>query len=153
MIRELEPLLLGQHIAVTASMVAIIDGGLHVSSYGASKHAIYSYLTSLRQEYRKFNKDITVSIGCPYAINTTLFKGYRTKLDFIFRMLDQTYVAKRLVKEFVARKEACFMYTYQLVLFRLISLFPTHLIDFAAVHLDQTKISATPRSVTYSKNA
>ena len=85
-------------MAVVASMAAIIDGGIKVSSYTASKHASYSYLTSLRQEYKKFNKDITLSIGCPYAINTTLFTGFKTKLDFVFRMLDQTYCGKRLVR-------------------------------------------------------
>jgi len=98
MIRELEPLLLGQHIAVVVSMMAIIEGGIHVSSYSASKHALYGYLCSMRQEYQKFGKNITLSIGCPYAINTTMFKGFKTKLDFIVRVLDETYVGKRLVE-------------------------------------------------------
>ena len=88
MIKRLEPILIGNHIAVVASMMAIISGGVNVSSYSASKHAIYGYLCSLRQEYKKFGKNITLSIGCPYAINTTMFKGFRTKLDLIVRVLD-----------------------------------------------------------------
>ena len=104
MIRELEPLLIGQHIAVTASIGALIDGGVKGSSYMASKHALLSYLSSLRQEYIKYKKDITVSIGCPYVINTTMAQGYKTKMDFLLPALDQKYVAQTLISEFVARK-------------------------------------------------
>lgn len=88
MIKKLEPLLIGGHISVTASIVAIISGGAKVASYTASKHALFGYLSSLRQEYKKTGKNITVSMGCPYYINTTLFQGFRTRLDFLFRGLD-----------------------------------------------------------------
>jgi short-subunit dehydrogenase len=139
MIRKLESLLLGRHIAVVVSMMAIIEGGIHVASYSASKHALYGYLASLRQEYKKFGKNISVSIGCPYAINTTMFKGFKTKLDYVVRILDETYCAHRLVKEFVERKDVCFMYLYEALFFRLLSFMPTQLIDFAAVHLDVSR--------------
>lgn len=49
MIKKLEPLLEGGHVAVVASMVAIISGGLNMSAYTASKHALFGYLSSLRQ--------------------------------------------------------------------------------------------------------
>lgn len=49
MIKHLEPLLNNNHIAVVASMVAIISGGTNVSTYSASKHAIFGYLSSVRQ--------------------------------------------------------------------------------------------------------
>lgn len=102
MIRRLEHLL--SHVCVVGSMTALMIGGTNVSIYTASKHAIVSYLSSLRQEYKKDKKGITVSIGCPYAINTTMFQGFRTRLDFIFRVLDEKYVGKRLVKEFIEKK-------------------------------------------------
>lgn len=79
-------------------MTALITGGTNVSIYASSKHAIVSYLSSLRQEYKKDRKNISVSIGCPYAINTTMLEGFKTRLDFIFRILDQKYVGKRLIK-------------------------------------------------------
>ena len=88
MIKRLEPLLLGNHISVVVSMMAVITGGLQVSSYSASKHALYGYLSSLRQEYKKYGKNISLSIGCPYAINTTMFKGFKTQLDALVRVLD-----------------------------------------------------------------
>ncbi len=96
MIKKLERLL--THIAVTGSMVALINGGVNVSIYASSKHAIVSYLSSLRQELKKEKKNITISIGCPYAINTTLLEGFKTHLDFVIRVLDQKYVGKRLIK-------------------------------------------------------
>ena len=102
MIKRLEHLL--SHISVVGSMTALLTGGINVSIYSSSKHAIVSYLSSLRQEYKKDKKGITVSIGCPYAINTTMLQGFRTRLDFLFRILDQKYVGKRLVKEFIEKK-------------------------------------------------
>ena len=105
MIKKLEPLLLGNHVSVVVSMVAIINGGINVSSYVASKHALYGYLCSLRQEYKKVGKNITLSMGCPYAINTTMFQGFKTKLDLLMPVLDEQYVGKRLVKEFIEKKE------------------------------------------------
>jgi short-subunit dehydrogenase len=48
-IQGLEKQLTGGHVAVVASMVAIILGGINYTSYGASKKAIFHYLTSLRQ--------------------------------------------------------------------------------------------------------
>lgn len=49
MVKKLEPLLMNNHVAVTVSMVAIIHGGVDVATYSASKHALYGYLSSLRQ--------------------------------------------------------------------------------------------------------
>lgn len=96
MIKKLEPLL--RHICVTGSMISIMTGGTNVSIYNSSKHAMVAYMSSLRQEYKKDNKNITVSIGCPYAINTTMLEGFKTKFDFIFPIMDQKYVGKRLIK-------------------------------------------------------
>jgi len=47
MIRQLDGHI--EHVAVVASMAAIISGGIGVSTYTASKHAIFGYLSSLRQ--------------------------------------------------------------------------------------------------------
>ena len=81
-------------------------------------------------------------MGCPYAINTTMFKGFRTKLDLIVRVLDEEYVGKRLVKEFVERKEECWMYTHQAFVFKLFSFLPNQIIDFLSVHFDVSRYSS-----------
>lgn len=96
MIKNLEHLL--SHVCVVGSMMSLMTGGTNVSIYSSSKHAIVSYMSSLRQEYKKEKKNITVSIGCPYAINTNMLKGFKTHIDFFIRILDQRYVGKRLIK-------------------------------------------------------
>lgn len=50
------------------------------SAYLASKHAIYGYVHCLRQDLIAAKNPTTISIGCPYAINTTMFTGIKTKL-------------------------------------------------------------------------
>ena len=70
----------------------------------SSKHAIYGYLSCLRQELKKTKRKITLSIGCPYAINTTLFEGFKTKYDRLLPVLDESYVGERLVREFINKK-------------------------------------------------
>lgn len=61
-------------------------------------------MNTLRMELKKTKKNISVSIGCPYAINTTMFQGFKTKYEKLLPTLDENYVAKRLVKEFVGKK-------------------------------------------------
>ena len=87
-------------------------------------------------------------MGCPYAINTTMFTGFKTYLDFFIRILDEKYVGKRLVKEFIAKKEVCFMYLYESLIFRLLSLLPTEVMDFISIHLDVSNFA----SLLASKN-
>lgn len=88
----------GGHIAVVASMIAMIQGGLDVSTYASTKAALYSYVNSFRQELIAENRNVTLSMGCPYMIRTGMFLGFKTKLDFLFRQLEPNYVGKRLVK-------------------------------------------------------
>lgn len=104
LIQGLEEELEGSHVAVVASMVAIISGGINYSTYAASKNAMMAYLTCRRQESIRDNRRTTYSIGCPYAINTTMFSGFQTRIDWVLRVLREDYVGKRLAREFVARK-------------------------------------------------
>jgi len=60
-----------------------------MSSYCASKRALFGYLSTLRQEYKKAKKNITISMGCPYIVRTTMFEGFKTKIGFILRTLDE----------------------------------------------------------------
>ena len=98
LINQFENLLVGGHIAAVCSIVQLASGSLHFSTYGASKAAIYHYLSSLRQQYKNEKKNITVSIACPFAINTGMFTGFKIMIEIFVPMLDEKYVAKRLVK-------------------------------------------------------
>jgi 3-oxoacyl-[acyl-carrier protein] reductase len=149
MIKKLEPLL--SHIAVTGSMASIMPGGTNVSIYSASKHAIVSYLSSLRQEYKKYNKKITLSIGCPYAINTTMIEGFKTHMDFIFRILDQKYVGKRLVHEYIEKKELCYVYEYEALIFKLLTILPTNILDFLAIRMDISSMKSAKMLENHEK--
>ena len=50
-------------------------------------------------------------------------------------ILDEKYVGKRLVKEFVQKKEICFIYQYEAILFRVFDWLPSGLIDWIQAHL------------------
>ena len=76
----------------------------NLCAYMASKHAIYGFLNCMRQDLISDKNPTTISIGCPYAINTTMFEGIKTKIDFVMPVLDEKYVATKLVKEFVNKK-------------------------------------------------
>jgi len=110
-INSLLPYLETGHIAVTASVASICDGGTTIASIGplmaaytASKHALFGYLSSMRQELKRLKKKTTISISCPYAINTGMFDGYATKTDKLLPILDEKYVADRLIREYLAKK-------------------------------------------------
>jgi all-trans-retinol dehydrogenase (NAD+) len=115
----------GGHIGVVASMIALVQGGVDVSTYGSTKAALYSYVNSFRQELIAENRNVTISMGCPYMIRTGMFLGFKTKLDFLFRPLEPDYVGKRLIKEFIQKKQVCHLYLYEAVLFKLFNLFPS----------------------------
>ena len=124
-IKETIHLMEGGHIGVVTSMIAIIQGGLDVSTYASTKYAFYSFVNCLRQELAFENRKITISMGCPYMIRTGMFLGFKTKLDFLFRQLDPDYVAKRLIKEFIQKKEVCHVYEYEAIVFKILNLFPS----------------------------
>ena len=88
MVQALEAQLEGGHIGIVSSMFAIAAGGVNIASYGASKGAIFHHMSSLRQEYKKDRKNISISIACPGAINTGMFHGYQTLLDKVVPILD-----------------------------------------------------------------
>ena len=113
------------HIAVVASIIALVNGGIDVSTYSSTKSALYSFVNCFRQELSVQNKNVTISMGCPYLIRTGMFEGFKTRLDFLFKQLEPNYVGKRLVKEFIQRKDICYIYEYEAFIFRIINLFPT----------------------------
>ena len=94
----------GKHIAVVASVASIIPGAKNLSSYFSTKHAIFAYVNSLRLDLKHHKKPITVSIGCPYAINTTMMNGFSSKMDFFLPVMTPEYVSARLIRDFVAKK-------------------------------------------------
>jgi all-trans-retinol dehydrogenase (NAD+) len=58
---------------VTIASVASIIRGNKVASYVASKAAIYAFFNSVRLELLDLRPNITMSLVCPYAIDTGMF--------------------------------------------------------------------------------
>lgn len=82
------------HIVTIASIASLLRGN-NLSSYVASKHAVYGFFNCLRTECCTYGiKNLTFSLVCPYAINTGMFEGFETKLNKIIPMLDETHVGK-----------------------------------------------------------
>jgi all-trans-retinol dehydrogenase (NAD+) len=142
MIHALEPQLEGGHVAVVSSMFSLASGGINYSTYAASKGAIYHYVSSLRQEYKKDGRNITVSLACPYAINTGMFHGFSMAIEYVVPVLDEAYVGRRMVREFVGRKEVCFMYQYAGWVLRLLEMMPSQVYDWMWIHLDSSNYAA-----------
>lgn len=79
-------------------------------------------------------------MGCPYAINTTMFEGFKTTLDSIIWPLDEKYVGQRLVKEFIQKKEVSFLYQYEALFFKLFDFLPTEIADQTSIHLNHSQL-------------
>ncbi len=58
----------------------------------------------------------------------------------MFPILDQRYVGKRLVKEFINRKEMCYIYEFEALLFKFIMFMPSCIQDFCATKLDVSQL-------------
>lgn len=80
------------HIVNVASSVAVTPG-IKVSEYVGSKHAIYGFHECLRNELRFNKQNIYTTIICPFVVNTGMFKGFKTTMEFLFPVLDERYVA------------------------------------------------------------
>jgi all-trans-retinol dehydrogenase (NAD+) len=90
----------------------------------------------MRQELKAANRPITISLGCPYAINTGLFEGFKTKLNLVFPMLEENYVSDRLVREFMRKKEICFIWNSNAFVMRLLRLLPSSISDLLLQFMD-----------------
>ncbi|ULQ59950.1 SDR family oxidoreductase [Brucepastera parasyntrophica] len=81
---------------VTISSAAGIIGVTGLSDYSASKFAAFGFHESIRMELRGLGKKIGTTIVCPFFINTGMFKGVKTRVPFMFPILESEYVAKKL---------------------------------------------------------
>jgi all-trans-retinol dehydrogenase (NAD+) len=85
------------HIVTIASAAGII-GVRGLADYNASKFAAFGFNESLRMELRRRKSAVKTTIVCPFFINTGMFDGVKTRFPFLFPILKQEYVARRIVK-------------------------------------------------------
>jgi len=78
---------------VNVSSVASLTAGIKMSDYCASKAALTGFHNALRLELKLKKHKIHTTLICPYAINTGMFKGWETRMKFLFPILEETLVA------------------------------------------------------------
>jgi len=83
---------------VTISSAAGIVGATKLTDYNASKFAAFGFDESLRMEFKKNNMNIRTTVVCPYFINTGMFKGVKSRFNWILPILEEKEVARKIVK-------------------------------------------------------
>jgi len=83
---------------VTISSAAGIVGATKLTDYNASKFAAFGFDESLRMEFKKNKMNIRTTVVCPYFINTGMFKGVKTKFNWLLPILEEKEVAHKIVK-------------------------------------------------------
>lgn len=82
---------------VTIASAAGTTGVAGLLDYCASKFGAMGIADSLYMEVRKKGWNIRTTVVCPYYINTGMFEGAKTKFSWLMPILDENYVADRIV--------------------------------------------------------
>lgn len=84
------------HVVTIASVAGIFSPPGQVA-YNMSKFAAFAFDEGLRFELAKEKSKVQTTCICPYFINTGMFEGAKTKFPILFPILDQHWIAKRIV--------------------------------------------------------
>lgn len=117
------------HIVNIASSVAVTPG-LKVSEYVGSKHALYGMHHCLRNELLFKKQNIYTTLVCPFAINTGMFKGFKTTMQFLFPLLDEQYVAQIVHDGILANRKLVFIPRYLDLVFSAMRMLPLAVSDW-----------------------
>ncbi|NXH60592.1 RDHE2 dehydrogenase, partial [Rhabdornis inornatus] len=83
---------------VSIASCAGMSGNDKLSDYCASKFAAIGFAESIDIEMRKLRKTgVKTTIVCPFAINTGMFDGVKSKWPRLLPVLDPEYVAERII--------------------------------------------------------
>lgn len=116
------------HVVTIASIASIIRGN-KLSSYVASKAAIYAFFNSARTELLYSHPHISMSLVCPWAIDTGMFEGFKTRLQKIVPLLKPNYVAEVIHSAIINKPEVVFIPEYIGFLSKLVNLLPDYYVD------------------------
>ena len=115
---------------VTIASVAGLGGVSKMTDYCASKYAAVGIDDSLRNELKSLNSSVKTTCVCPYYINTGMFKGVTTKFNFITPMLNEDWVAGRIIKAVKLDEEMLLMPNIMKSASLIKALFPISVSDF-----------------------
>ncbi|MBI3785059.1 MAG: SDR family oxidoreductase [Deltaproteobacteria bacterium] len=84
------------HVVTIASAAGLI-GVAKLTDYSASKWAAVGFDESLRAELRQVAPGVRTSVICPFYIDTGMFRGVKTRFPALLPILQEDYVATRIV--------------------------------------------------------
>lgn len=116
------------HVVTIASIASIIRGN-KIASYVASKAAIYAFFNSARTELLKTRPNITMSLVCPWAIDTGMFEGFKTKIQAIIPLLKPDDVTKVIHDVIINKPEVVWLPWYIGVVSKILNLLPDYYLD------------------------
>ena len=112
------------HVASSSGLLGMPS----LSDYAASKFAEVGFTESLRRELKKTGyKDISVTVVCPYFINTGMFKGSKPLIFNPF--LEPEYVAKKIVNAVKKGKPVLMLPAFNMYSTMLMKLLPAGIFD------------------------
>ena len=114
---------------VTIASIASIIRGVNLSSYVASKAAVYAYFNSARTELVYSHPNISMSLVCPWAIDTGMFEGFKTKLHSIVPLLNPDDVANVIHDAIINKPEVVFIPWHIGIVSKIVNLLPDYYVD------------------------
>lgn len=116
------------HLVTIASAAGCI-GVNFLAGYCASKFAAIGFIESIRMELRKTGIDgVRTTVVCPYYINTGMFEGVKTRYKLILPILNDDFVAQKIVRAIKKDREVLNMPPL-VHLIPLLKLLPVKLMD------------------------
>ncbi|XP_035887023.1 short-chain dehydrogenase/reductase family 16C member 6-like [Phyllostomus discolor] len=106
------------HLVCISSAAGLI--GINVlSDYSSSKFAAFGFAESLLFELKLVQKsNVKTTIVCPYFIKTGMFNGATSKFPLLLPLLEQEYVAQRIVNAIL--EEQIYLITPRFIYFGMI---------------------------------
>jgi len=134
---------------VTIASVASLMPGKQLSSYVASKHAIYGFFNCLRTELAsRGDRSLTCSLICPYTTDTGFLKGFETRLNKIIPVLKEAEVGRIIADTVINRQEIVFIPFWIGFVVKLGSLLPECYKDKLVSWLDKSNYESNPELKT-----
>jgi len=88
---------------VTIASAGGVQATTGLVDYCASKFAVFGANEALRLELGKQKKNIDTLVVCPFYINTGMFEGVKSKIPMLLPILDEQYVAGRIIDSIIHR--------------------------------------------------
>jgi len=83
---------------VTIASGAGLTGAAGLVDYCASKHAAVGLTESILMEIYQQNRNVNVTLVCPYFIDTGMFKGVKSKYQWLMPIITPADMTERIVK-------------------------------------------------------